>query len=58
MIHIHNGDVVAEAARRSSIPGEHVPFREALALGPLPRNVDLETRARFLSDRCSPASAA
>jgi len=50
MIHIHNGDVVAEAARRSGIEGEHLPFREALATGPVPRDVDLETRARFLAD--------
>lgn len=47
MIHIHNGDVVAEAARRSSIPGEHAAFREALATGPATR--DLEMRARFLA---------
>lgn len=50
MIHIHNGDVVAEAAKRAGIDGEHLPFREALAVGPVPRGVDVETRARFLSD--------
>ena len=50
MIHIHNGEVVAEAAKRSGIDGEHLPFREALAVGPVPRGVDVETRARFLSD--------
>lgn len=47
MKHIHNGDVVAEQARRDGIPGEHIPFREALACGPGTR--DLETRAQFLS---------
>lgn len=50
MIHIHNGDVVAEAARRTGMSGEHLPFREALAVGPVPRDVDVETRARFLAD--------
>jgi len=49
MIHIHNGDVVAEAARRSGIEGEHVAYREALATGPLPPDVSLETRAQFLA---------
>ncbi len=47
MKHIHNGDVVAEQARREGIPGEHIPFREALACGPGTR--DLETRAQFLA---------
>jgi len=49
MIHVHNGDVVAEAAKRTGIAGEHLPFREALAVGPVPRGVDVEMRARFLS---------
>jgi hypothetical protein len=35
MIHIHNGDVVAVRARRSSIPGEHLSFRESLVTGPV-----------------------
>jgi len=48
MIHIHNGDVVCEAARRIGIAGEHLPFRETLATGPVPRDVDIETRARFI----------
>jgi len=49
MIHIFNGDFVAEAAKRTGIDGEHLAFREALAVGPVPRGVDIETRARFLS---------
>ena len=49
MIHIHNGDLVAEAARRTGIAGEHLAFREALATGPVPRGVDIETRAQFLA---------
>jgi hypothetical protein len=48
MIHIHNGDAVNELAKRSGIPGEHMPYREALFAGPATR--DLETRARFLSE--------
>ena len=47
MKHIHNGDVVAEAARRAGIPGDHIAFREALATGPATR--DLETRAQHLA---------
>ena len=47
MKHVHNGDVVAEQARRDGIPGEHISFREALACGPGTR--DLETRAQFLA---------
>lgn len=47
MKHIHNGDVVAEQARRTGIPGEHIAFREALATGPATR--DLETRAQHLA---------
>ncbi|HEX3109480.1 MAG TPA: hypothetical protein VHU41_10335 [Thermoanaerobaculia bacterium] len=47
MKHIHNGDVVAEQARREGLPGEHISFREALATGPGTR--DLETRAQFIA---------
>ncbi|HEV8435420.1 MAG TPA: hypothetical protein VGR95_18570 [Thermoanaerobaculia bacterium] len=47
MKHIHNGDVVAEQARREGLPGEHLSFREALATGPGTR--DLETRAQFIA---------
>ena len=47
MKHIHNGDVVAEQARRDGLPGDHIAFREALACGPGTR--DLETRAEFIA---------
>ncbi len=47
MKNIHNGDSVAEQARREGLPGEHIAFREALACGPGTR--DLETRAQFLA---------
>lgn len=51
MIHIHNGDIVADRVRRSDVPGEHVAFRESLVTGPVSAGDDwLETRARALSD--------
>jgi hypothetical protein len=50
VIHIHNGDVTASLAKRSGIAGEHLSFREALVSGPVPANVDVETRARFLAE--------
>jgi hypothetical protein len=54
MIHFHNGDVTAALARRSGVPGRHMPFRESLATGPVRRDLPqmewVETRARFLSE--------
>ncbi len=51
MIHIHNGDVVAALARRSDIPGEHLPYRETLVTGPvIPGPQWIETRARSIAD--------
>jgi hypothetical protein len=47
MIHIYNGEVVAEAARRTNLPGDHFVFRESLATGPA--TGDLESRAQFLA---------
>lgn len=50
MINIHNGDAMAIAARRAGLPGEHVPFREALVVGPVPASGEwLAVRARFLA---------
>ena len=52
MIHIHNGDLVAQLASRSGIPGEHVSFREALVTGAVtPGDGWIETRARALAAR-------
>lgn len=34
MLHIHNGDVMAEHARNAEIPGRHLAFRESLITGP------------------------
>jgi len=54
MIHIHNGDSVAATARRALLPGQHVPFKENLATGPMPGGVTMleriEERARFLAE--------
>ncbi len=50
MINIHNGDAMAVAARRAGLPGEHMPFREALVTGPVPASGEwLAVRARFLA---------
>lgn len=55
MIHFHNGDIVAAAARRAGIPGRHVSFRETMVSGPVRANLDpqewLEERARLLSEQ-------
>lgn len=51
MIHIHNGDVIAAAAKRADIAGEHIAFRESLVTGPVVPGDDwIETRARALAD--------
>jgi hypothetical protein len=51
VIHIHNGDVVAVAAKRADIAGEHIAFRESLVTGPVVPGDDwIETRARALAD--------
>jgi hypothetical protein len=51
MIHIHNGDVVAALARRSDIPGEHLPYRETLVTGPVvPGPEWIETRAHAIAE--------
>jgi hypothetical protein len=36
MLHIHNGDSAAGTARKTTIPGEHLAWREALVCGPAP----------------------
>ncbi|MEA2463968.1 MAG: hypothetical protein QOJ98_1715 [Acidobacteriota bacterium] len=51
MIHIHNGDVIAAAAKRADIAGEHIAFRESLVTGPVVLGDDwIETRARAIAD--------
>ncbi len=52
MIHIHNGDVVAQLASRSGIPGEHVAYRESLVTGAVvPGDEWIESRAHALAAR-------
>lgn len=54
MLHIHNGDSAADIARKSSIPGEHLAWREALICGPVrPGLTETEwrtLRAKHLSE--------
>lgn len=54
MIHIHNGDVVANLARRAHIAGTHVAFRESLVAGPIltpaTREEWIEARAQFIAE--------
>ena len=39
MLHIHNGDSSANIAKQSSLPGEHLAWRESLITGPTPAGV-------------------
>jgi hypothetical protein len=39
MLHIYNGDSTADTARAGDVPGEHLPWREALVCGPAPADV-------------------
>jgi len=54
MLHIHNGDSTAETARKASIPGEHLAWREALVCGPAPGHLAeaefIEVRAKHLAE--------
>ncbi|HWC75967.1 MAG TPA: hypothetical protein VG778_00805 [Blastocatellia bacterium] len=54
MLHIHNGDSTAVTARQSSLPGEHIAWREALVDGPTPAGLSAdswrEVRAKHLAD--------
>lgn len=36
MLHVHNGDSTAGTARKTTLPGEHLAWREALVCGPAP----------------------
>lgn len=53
MLHIHNGDSTANTMREAGFPGEHLAFREALALGPAPQVTTpgewLDARANYLA---------
>lgn len=50
MLHIHNGDAVKALADGADIPGRHFAFREALADGPVTRDVSIDIRAPFLKE--------
>jgi hypothetical protein len=54
MLHIHNGDSSAKTAKESSIPGEHLAFRESLITGPAPADASVDEwrriRAQHLSE--------
>src|SRR6185436_9439834 len=54
MLHIHNGDSSANTAKESSIPGEHIAFRESLITGPTRADVSADewrrVRAQHLSE--------
>lgn len=53
MLHIHNGDSTAGTARKASIPGDHVAWREAMICGPapgdLPKSEFIKVRAAHLA---------
>lgn len=54
MLHVHNGDSTAGTMREAGFPGEHFPFREALAVGPTPTGVSKDRwvtiRATYLAE--------
>src|SRR6185295_3295255 len=54
MLHIHNGDASAETAKNARIPGEHLPWREALVCGPAPADLSADqfrkVRAQHLAE--------
>src|SRR5258705_2830960 len=55
MLHIHNGDSSAGTAKQSSLPGEHVAWRESLITGPTPGGL---SRSEWRSMRASHLSEA
>jgi len=54
VLHVTSGDLVAEGIRRSGLPGDVLPWRDALNEGPVPGGLSLEelsrVRARFVAD--------
>ena len=55
MLHIHNGDSSANTAKQSSLPGEHVAFRESLITGPTPSGLSDNEWRRVRSGHLSEA---
>src|SRR5262245_37367141 len=54
MLHIHNGDSTSETAKKASLPGEHIAWREAMVCGPTPADLPeaefIDLRAIHLSE--------
>lgn len=54
MLHIHNGDSSADTARKSSLAGDHLAWRESLITGPTPFGLSdnewRSVRAQHLSE--------
>ena len=55
MLHVTNGDSIAEVLTEASVTGEIVPWRDVLHDGPVPAGLDDErlaaVRARFIAER-------
>ena len=55
ILHVTNGDVVAELIRQCGLPGEVLPWRDALHDGPVPGGLSLQelsrVRARFVAEQ-------
>lgn len=54
MLHIHNGDSSLETARKASIPGDHIAWREVMVCGPnpgdLPDSEFIKVRTEHLAE--------
>src|SRR5947209_12104060 len=54
MLHVHNGDSTAETAKKTTLPGEHLAWLEALVCGPTPGHLPeqdfLKVRAAHLAE--------
>ncbi len=53
MLHVTNGDIAADRIRNAGLPGDVLPWRDALHEGPVPAGLDLHAlsavRARFIA---------
>lgn len=58
MLHILNGDATANILKQTDLPGELLPWREALACGPVPSGLSFDawinTRAEYLAEAHEP----
>jgi hypothetical protein len=55
MLHIHNGDSTAGTAKKASIPGEHLAWREALVCGPVPGGLSADAFRRVRAEHLASA---